>query len=177
MPQFGEHSRAQLATVHPLLQGILQQVIVTDDFAVTQGGRTDAEQWAAFNSGNSKEHPPRGNHLIQPDGFAYAADLWPCPGGKMLAVPSWKEMVDHVKGADAAEAAKYLQDAVAAYCQFVWLMRKVEEVGLGYLEAHRLTTGERYHLRFGIDWNGNGIVLLDQDFDDYPHVELHRETP
>ena len=31
----------------------------------------------------------------------------------------------------------------------------------------------RHIIRWGANWNMNGIIDFDQDFDDYPHIELY----
>jgi len=158
MAQFSVHSETQLSTLHPHLREILRNVIVSDDFRVDQGGRTEAEQRKLYEEGRTTLLPPKGRHLIQPDGYAYAADLWPYVNGKRVVVK------------DKCETA----DDVAAYCQFAWLMRRVKDEGITYFFAHENITGERWKLRFGIDWDGDGEILTDQTFDDFPHVELVR---
>lgn len=53
---FGTSSRAELATVHPLLQELARKALILSpiDFRILQGIRTAAEQLAAFRGGFSK---------------------------------------------------------------------------------------------------------------------------
>lgn len=176
--RFSQHSQRELGTLHPQLREILETVIVTDDFRVDQGGRTPDEQQAMFEDGRTTlpgyvdGHPnPKANHLTHEDGWSYAADIWPYVGGRRVNVPEWAEIERRVQAGDARQ---WLQDAVGAYAQFSWLMRKVKEVAYPILEAHRQITNDRYVVRFGLDWDGDGEILTDQGFDDYPHVELRR---
>jgi len=153
--RFGTHSRRQLATLHPSFQAVLHEVLETDDFAIDQGGRTEAQQWEYYNAGTSQLHPPDGKHLIQPDGWAYAADLCPWINGHRLAT-------------DAESFGPYQM------AQFAWFLRRVEQVGEYLLRAQALVTGEHFHLRFGINWDGDAEILTDQKFQDWFHVEMVR---
>ena len=54
MPQFSKSSAAKLATCHPLLQDIFNEVIKTNDCTIICGARTLEEQQKAFKGGFSK---------------------------------------------------------------------------------------------------------------------------
>jgi len=154
MNSYSQHSIKQRATLHPLLRNILDEVLITDDLRIDQGGRTDEEQWAVFNSGASTLHPPDGQHLIREVEYngeiiscSLAADICPYINGKRLAT-------------DAENFGPYQMS------QFTWFLRKVKEVG------DRLLEGTGYKIRFGIDWDGDNEILTDQSFQDFFHVEL-----
>lgn len=169
MAQFSAHSISQMEHLHPLLLGVLNAAIVGVDFRIDQGARTEEQQ--AENVRNGVSTTMNSWHIVQDDGYAYAADLWPYVHGRRLVVPTWTEIERRVI---AGGARGFIQDAVAKYAQFAWMMRHVKEVGDRYLDAHLQNTGERWVLRFGVDWDGDGEILTDQGFDDYPHVELRR---
>lgn len=76
MPTFGEESRKQLATCHPELQLLFNEVIKFYDCKVLEGYRNQADQEKAFNAGNSKLHYPNGKHNRLP---SIAADVSPFP--------------------------------------------------------------------------------------------------
>lgn len=53
MPSFGERSRKNLETCHPLIQDLLNECIKYFDFSVIEGHRTTAEQQKVFAEGKS----------------------------------------------------------------------------------------------------------------------------
>lgn len=75
-------SRAQLAGVHPRLVAVVERAIVltAQDFAVTDGVRSESEQRALVEAGASKRLDSL--HLVQPDGHGHAADLVPYIAGR-----------------------------------------------------------------------------------------------
>lgn len=54
MPQFGKTSREKLATCHPVLQKLFNEVIKHYDCTILEGHRSDEDQLKAFNLGRSK---------------------------------------------------------------------------------------------------------------------------
>lgn len=81
----GSKSLACLEGVHPDLVRVVKRAILitAQDFSVTDGVRTRAQQARHVASGASKTMASL--HLIQPDGFGHAVDLVPCAGGR----PVW----------------------------------------------------------------------------------------
>ncbi|KKN39083.1 hypothetical protein LCGC14_0746790, partial [marine sediment metagenome] len=63
--KYSQHSLREWSTLHPCLQLILDKVLMTNDFRIDQGGRTEREQWDYYKKGTSKLHPPDGKHLIK----------------------------------------------------------------------------------------------------------------
>lgn len=76
MPKFSRASLAQLATVHPDLQRVLQEAIKLVDFSVLEGHRGKAAQDAAYAKGASKVRWPNGKHNTTP---SRAVDVAPYP--------------------------------------------------------------------------------------------------
>ena len=76
MPKFSERSLSNLATCHPDLQTLFNEVIKYFDCVVTEGHRNQADQEKAFNEGKSKLHYPYGKHNATPSN---AADVYPYP--------------------------------------------------------------------------------------------------
>lgn len=76
MPSFGSASQAQLATLDPRLQQVLNEAIKHIDFSVVEGHRGQEAQDKAFNTGRSKLPWPQGNHNKDP---STAADCAPWP--------------------------------------------------------------------------------------------------
>ena len=174
---YGEHSRNQSQTLHPYLREILKRALETDDHRIEQGARPREEQWAAFRRGASKvtgdgDYP----HMIREDGWCYAADIWPYINGKRVQVPDVQAMVDTARESDIADdtIAPWMQNAVGRYCQFIWLIRKVQEVALVYFAEIEAISGEQWEFTTGTNWDKDPEILTDQGFDDYPHIQIRR---
>lgn len=76
MPKFGKASTEELATAHPALQSLFNEVIKHYDCSVLEGHRNKARQDAAVKSGASKTPWPRGKHNQVP---SLAVDVAPYP--------------------------------------------------------------------------------------------------
>lgn len=76
MPKFGRASSQRLATCHPDIRKVCEQLIKTYDFSVTCGHRGKADQEAAYKNGNSKVRWPNSAHNALPSN---AVDLVPYP--------------------------------------------------------------------------------------------------
>lgn len=76
MPEFGSASRAALATAHPDLQRLFQEVIKYVDCTVLEGHRGKEAQDRAVAAGNSKTPWPHSKHNKVP---AEAVDVVPYP--------------------------------------------------------------------------------------------------
>lgn len=63
---FGVDSSAALATAETRLQSVARKVLLIKDHSILKGHRPEAEQNAAFDSGNSKLRWPRGKHNAVP---------------------------------------------------------------------------------------------------------------
>lgn len=99
----GTTSRANLQGVHPDLVRVVERAIqITDqDFAVTDGTRTIAEQRENVRKGVSKTMASK--HIVQADGFGRAVDLTPWVNGK----PRWEwPPIYHIAAAVRKAAAE-----------------------------------------------------------------------
>jgi len=76
MPKFGTISQERLATCHPDLQRLFNEVIKHVDCQIICGHRGQAEQDAAVANGFSKVKWPNGNHNKTPSD---AVDVMPYP--------------------------------------------------------------------------------------------------
>lgn len=76
MPRFGHASRKRLATCHPLLQELFNEVILTFDCKIICGHRSQEEQNEAYRKGASKLRWPDSKHNKKP---ALAVDVVPFP--------------------------------------------------------------------------------------------------
>ena len=76
MPVFGKVSKANLASCHPDLQRLANEVIKYVDHSITCGHRGQDEQHKAFVEGKSKLDWPKGEHNKLP---SMALDFAPYP--------------------------------------------------------------------------------------------------
>jgi len=74
MPKFGKTSAARLATCHPDLQSLFNEVVKNYDCSVLQGERTKEEQDEYFRTGRSKVQYPNSKHNSSP---SMAVDVAP----------------------------------------------------------------------------------------------------
>lgn len=76
MYKFGKRSREALATCHPDLQKVLNEVIKYVDCSVLEGHRSAERQDKLFKEGKTKVKYPNGRHNASPSG---AVDVTPYP--------------------------------------------------------------------------------------------------
>lgn len=74
--RYGKASKARLATCHPEIQRLFNSLIKDYDVSIICGHRTEAEQNAAVNSGNSKTLYPNSKHNSLPS-LGVDAALYP----------------------------------------------------------------------------------------------------
>lgn len=153
--KFSQHSIDAMRGVHPLLVMALNELIKTDDFKVLEGVRSRARQWELYKADVSTVIPgPKAKHLVSAeDGLGHAVDIEPWVGGRR---------VDTV----------LLTEETAA--QFAWMLRALYEIGLRMSRIWEEQTGQKWHFRFGINWDRDKVILTDQGFDDWYHVEIVR---
>jgi len=77
MYKFGRKSKEKLATCHPDIQKICNELIKIMDVTVLEGIRTKEQQEEYVRTGKSKTMNSR--HLDQGDGYSHAVDLAPYP--------------------------------------------------------------------------------------------------
>src|SRR5687768_11435850 len=76
MPKFSQASIDKLATCHPDLRVLFNEVIKHFDCTISDGHRGEAAQNKAFDEGKSKLRWPNGNHNKLP---SMAVDVYPYP--------------------------------------------------------------------------------------------------
>ena len=76
MPKFSEASRIKLATCHPALQDLFNEVIKEFDCTIIEGHRGERAQNKAYAEGKSQLKFPNGNHNKYP---SIAVDVAPHP--------------------------------------------------------------------------------------------------
>lgn len=76
MPAFSENSKKRLATCHPELQRLFNEVVIYYDCTVLIGHRGEQAQNLAFTEGMSLQQWPNSKHNSQP---SLAADVVPFP--------------------------------------------------------------------------------------------------
>ena len=144
--ELGKKSKERLATCHTDLQKIFELAIKVSkiDFGISEGHRSIERQNELFNQGKSKI-----------DGISRL--------GKHNLSPS--EAVD-----------------IYIYHPVLETRRKLayDKTHLSYIAGIVNTAAETLYnkgeithkIRWGANWDGDGIIDYDQAFDDYPHFEL-----
>lgn len=144
--EFGNRSKEKLATCHDDLQKIMNLAISRSkvDFGVSEGHRTVGRQKQLFDEGKSKIDGTNklGKHNYNP---SLAVDIY-------------------------------------AYHNDIETRRKIayDKITLAYIGgvidscAQELyNIGEISHaIRWGANWDSDGVIDYDQSFDDFPHFEL-----
>lgn len=77
MPAFSQTSKVRLATCHPRLQELFNEVVKHFDCTILEGHRGEEAQNKAFAEGKSKLSWPNGKHNAFP---SLAVDVLPFPG-------------------------------------------------------------------------------------------------
>lgn len=154
MNKIGKSSRKKLDTCDPDLQLIIEESIkVSDiDFGIAQGERTIELQQLYFDQGKSKINPKAYSSLE-----------------KLLSKA--KHIVDG--------EIRLLSDAVDIYAyvngKASWNPKYLCYIGGVIMStANRLYEEGRimYKLRWGGNWDNDGEIITDQNFQDLPHYEL-----
>lgn len=152
MYSFGPASMAQVATCHDDLKMVLVESIrrTPVDFGVSQGRRTLEEQRAFFKSKLSRLNPDdpaqlkKAMHLRTP---SMAADVY-------VSVPT----TVYADGKKLAYDVAHLSLVAGVILSTA---------------ADLLARGKIKHaVRWGGDWDKDGCIIVDQEFDDLPHFEL-----
>jgi peptidoglycan L-alanyl-D-glutamate endopeptidase CwlK len=146
---FGERSWAALVTCHRDLQKIAIETrkICAIDFSIVEGERTVEKQLEYFLGGQSDLDPRNPDHL---------------KSAKHIRKPS--EALDfcaYVSGQPAlaydAEHCTYIAACMLTVAEFLFAKGEI---------SHKL--------RWGGNWDNDGVILRDQKLWDRPHVELRK---
>ena len=87
MPAFSQQSKDKLATCHPELQALFNEVVRHWDCSILEGHRNQHDQDEAFANGKSKLKWPHGKHNALP---SLAVDVAPYP------IPNWNNLEDFI---------------------------------------------------------------------------------
>ena len=146
MGTFGSRSKEKLATMHEDLQKVFKLAVKRSsiDFGIAEGHRSIERQYELFKQGKSKidGKEKKGKHNYNP---SLAGDIYAYhPDAETRRKIAYdKNSLSYIAGV-VESCAKELYNA-----------------------------GEIEHLiRWGGNWDRDGVILLDQSFDDYPHFEL-----
>lgn len=143
---FGKSSQRELNTCHPYLKLILERAISLSpiDFGISEGHRSIERQYHLFQIGRSKIDGinRKGKHNYSP---SRAADIY-----IYTSIKKYRQKIAY--------------DLV--HLSFV--------AGVMFTAASQLKEEGKIKcdLRWGGNWNQNGIIDKDQSFDDYPHFEI-----
>tara|TARA_R110000868_G_scaffold1211_1_gene9239 strand:+ start:1515 stop:1967 length:453 start_codon:yes stop_codon:yes gene_type:complete len=144
--KFGNSSTTKLLTCHIDLQKILQLAISRSriDFGIAEGHRSLERQKQLFDEGKSQIDgiERKGKHNVEP---SQAADIY-------------------VYHPDLETRRKLVYDK-PSLCYIAGIIISCAE--------ELLEKGEISHnVRWGGNWDKDGVILQDQNFDDLPHFEL-----
>jgi peptidoglycan L-alanyl-D-glutamate endopeptidase CwlK len=144
--QFGKRSLDNLKTCHADLQAVLKLALSRSkvDFGISEGHRSIERQKLLFDQGKSKIDGivKKGKHNYSP---SLAADIF-------IYHPDLELRRKLVYDTESLSYVAGLIDSCA------------EEL---------FEKGEISHkIRWGANWDSDGVIALDQAFDDYPHFEL-----
>jgi len=144
--KFGKTSSARLKTCHPDIQKIMKLALSRShiDFGISDGHRSVERQYELYQQGRSKIDGKRrkGKHNYSP---SMAADIY-------------------IYHPHKATRMKLAYD-IPHLCYVAGLIFSAAQ--------ELLAAGEIEHsVRWGANWDGDGVIALDQSFDDYPHFEL-----
>jgi len=147
---FGTRSNNELSTCHRDMQLIHRTTIKTIpvDYGIIEGKRSDEKQLEYFLAGKSKIDP-RNPELKKK--------------GKHLRNPSEATDIIIAESHNGKRLSwdkihfSFVAGYLIATAQFLYEQGKIEHL-----------------LRWGGDWDGDGVICLDQSLDDMPHVELYK---
>jgi len=142
VPKFSPRSQERLATCHPLLIELMNEVVISRDCTILEGHRNEAEQNRLYDLGKSKVRWPHGRHNSLPSRAVDVAPYFP--------------EAPHVRWPDP-KSPHYVRELGQWYLFIGYVQRTAEEMGTA--------------IRCGADWDGDHLVT-DQTFHDLPHIEL-----
>jgi peptidoglycan L-alanyl-D-glutamate endopeptidase CwlK len=156
MYQLGKTSKQRLSTCHEDLQLIFNESIKvsTVDFGIAQGERSIEQQQEYFDNEKSKINPKNYSSLIE-------------------LYKKAKHLVDGKirKKSDAVDVYAYYNGLAQ------WDLESLCYIaGVVTATANRLLKEKKisHKIRWGGNWDQDGVILIDQSFIDGPHYELVR---
>lgn len=152
--RFGSKTEQRLSQAHVDLVKILRLALKWSviDWGVSETARTIEKQREYFQGGFSKINPDDPNQLLKSRHVIHEG----MPRAMAADIYSYYS--------DPETRAKLSYDKFSL-CHIQGVIRAAA--------CHLLESGEITHgVRWGGNWDGDGIILDDQTFDDLPHVEL-----
>jgi peptidoglycan L-alanyl-D-glutamate endopeptidase CwlK len=155
--KFGKTSKERLDTCNPDLVLIMEEALKSSriDFGIAQGARTFSTQLEYFLEGKSTLDPRIAKNKSR---------------AKHVTGAGWRDL------SDAADIYIYHPDKE--------IRRRLayDIPSLAYVAGVIVTTAERLYkegrvshaIRWGGNWDRDGVILQDQKFDDLPHFELRK---
>ena len=144
---FGKRSLDNLETCHPDLQMIAHRVIMDSDvdFGITEGYRSLERQKELFDMGRSTIDgvSVKGKHNYKP---SLALDFY-------------------VYHPDIVTRRKLAYDKI----HLAYIFGLFDATSKQLYREGKIT----HLLRWGANWDRDGVIDFDQDFDDYPHIEIY----
>ncbi|MGB0367937.1 MAG: hypothetical protein ACPGD8_00945 [Flavobacteriales bacterium] len=157
MNQFGSTSKERLNTCQQDLVKIFELAITRSniDFGISQGARTWEQQLDYFQQGKSKLDPRLSQNKTR---------------AKHVTGNGWRELseaVDIYIYHPDYETRKKLAYDIPSLAYVAGVVQSCAK--------ELLVNGEITHIvRWGGNWDMDGIILKDQSFDDMPHFELRK---
>jgi len=146
MAKFGKHSKKRIKECHPYLKSILELAIKRSrvDFGVSEGHRSLERQQELYARGLTKINgtTKKGKHNKFP---SEAADIY-----AYHRLSKYRKIMAYDK-------------THLAYIAGVIDCCAKELKNIGEINCD---------IRWGGDWNKNGVIDIDQSFDDFPHFEI-----
>ena len=143
---FGKNSLEKLYTCHVDLQKILSLAIsrTNVDFGISEGYRSLERQKMLFDDGKSTIDgiSKKGMHNHNP---SLAADLY-------------------IYHSDAETRKKIAYDKI----HLAYIVGIISCCAAELLEEGKIT----HKIRWGGNWDSDGVIMIDQKFQDLPHIEL-----
>jgi len=160
MYSFGKNSKEKLATCHSDLQKIMNLAIkrTVIDFGISEGHRPKEQQFEYFKIGRVLKNGSWikiGKTITNVDGYD-------------------KEGKHNIKESEAVDIYIYHPDKdiresiMYSEIHLAYVIGVVSSCAKELLEKGEIT----HNIRSGSNWDNDGIIDLDQTFDDYPHLEL-----
>ena len=152
---FGNRSKQRLATCHPDIQKVLNLALSRSnvDFGVSEGHRSIETQQAYYAIGRTVQL--RRGTITNVDGIIKK--------GKHNYTPS--KAVDIYIWHDELETRKEISyDGM----HLAYVAGLIESCAKELYDKGEIT----YKIRWGGNWDSDGIIIFDQNLDDMPHFEL-----
>lgn len=160
MNVFGKRSEECLETCTPGMVKVARLSLIRSavDFGVYQGGRHIYLQQQYFDQGKSKINPKD-----------YSIDELP-KVAKHIIIPG-NPKYSKSRAIDILVCEKYKSKSLAwNHLHLTYIASTFKCVALELFELGEID----FNIRWGGDWDNDGVLLMDQKFNDLVHLEEHR---